>query len=158
MKLNLTVIVTDIEIKFNRYPKKRYLHYFTSQFILNLWCVIYGPPCILFLSFVSNVPSLCYILTVILKVLVLNAKFDFGYILTLILKGPVPNFRFKILSLESQFCSFNCEFDRMRIHVLNCTTCLRIILNLPELFLCVVFVLVVIRFEIWLSFILVHCI
>ena len=46
MKLNLTVIVTDIEIKFNRYPKKRYLHYFTSQFILNLWCVIYGPPCI----------------------------------------------------------------------------------------------------------------
>ena len=40
-------MVTDIEIKFNRYPKKRYLHYFTSQFILNLWCVIYGPPCII---------------------------------------------------------------------------------------------------------------
>ena len=32
---------------------------------------------ILFLSFLSNVPSLCYILTVILKVLVLNVKFDF---------------------------------------------------------------------------------
>ena len=72
----------------------------------------------------------------------------FGYILTLILKVPVLNFKFKILSLEPQFCSFNCEFDRMRIRVLNCVPCLRVILNLPEFFLCVLFILVVIRFEI----------
>ena len=81
------------------------------------------------------VSSSCCILTVILKVPVLILGSIFCYILTVILKVPVLNYTsmFKILSLAPHFCTFNYEFDRMRIHILSCVSYLSIILNVPEL-------------------------